>query len=503
MDHFFLLDLFGVEVYNCKVAFWQKAGFDSGENINIHGGLFHLCDLLIRCDDASSELNFHGTSLNYSRQLIVTTAASRICLYGCHVEFRGSNAVSDNNNYVLDGSGSDPRAIVSGRDTMIDLDGDSTLFYMHGGTFDINNSGGNGPYNYHHLVNVRNAGSKAIFAGVYSGNFANRLDRFWTGPGRVFCDFHTRQGQDPAWPSRLTDSSKHNLVADSSFSGVLGREQDWSITQDTNNTVPVQKFTSTNGNISIVTPPIGNSTFTGSIAGNILTISEITSASVVRGMVLSGTGVTAATTVIGQLTGTTGGVGTYLVSLTQTTASTTITGTIGRCLKITKSVNTTGSVGRFRVSLFLPVSKFKRISSKFLTLKPSVNGASGSNIFIAIKWIRRSNELSLNLPNYTFRTDTISNLQTDVASAFTSLPSDLRSRSQPQIIEVLSTPQATAVPTNSGDDNWIDRSVGAWGVDSDAPAGATHAQIEFNLDSINTAGDIYVAMPFVSGWGEV
>ena len=71
------------------------------------------------------------------------------------------------------------------------------------------------------------------------------------------------------------------------------------------------------------------SSFTGSIAGNVLTISAISSGTIVNGTTLSGTGVTASTLVVNQLTGTTGGIGTYAVNTTQVVTSTTITGAYG------------------------------------------------------------------------------------------------------------------------------------------------------------------------------
>ena len=89
------------------------------------------------------------------------------------------------------------------------------------------------------------------------------------------------------------------------------------------------------------TPPTGGvvtasiaanatNTFTGVIAtqSNILTASAVTGFIAV-GAVLSGTGVTSGTTVVAQLSGAAGGVGTYQVSILQTVASTTITGTYG------------------------------------------------------------------------------------------------------------------------------------------------------------------------------
>lgn len=70
----------------------------------------------------------------------------------------------------------------------------------------------------------------------------------------------------------------------------------------------------------------GQAVGTGSIAGNILTITAVTSGTFVEGGIISGTGVATGTAIVNQLSGTTGGVGTYAVSIpSQTVASTTIT----------------------------------------------------------------------------------------------------------------------------------------------------------------------------------
>lgn len=68
---------------------------------------------------------------------------------------------------------------------------------------------------------------------------------------------------------------------------------------------------------------------TGSIAGNVLTVTAVGSGALTPGMVISGSGVTANTKILKVLTqtGAAGGVGTYLVSASQTVSSTTITGT--------------------------------------------------------------------------------------------------------------------------------------------------------------------------------
>lgn len=67
---------------------------------------------------------------------------------------------------------------------------------------------------------------------------------------------------------------------------------------------------------------------TGSIATTTLTVSAVTSGSIYPSMQLTGTGVTAGTRIVAQLTGTTGGTGTYTVNISQTVASTTITGSL-------------------------------------------------------------------------------------------------------------------------------------------------------------------------------
>lgn len=72
-----------------------------------------------------------------------------------------------------------------------------------------------------------------------------------------------------------------------------------------------------------------NSTFQGvgtaSITTTTMTVTAMTSGRYTKGQTISGTGVTVGTKIVGYLTGT-GGVGTYTVDISQTVASTTITG---------------------------------------------------------------------------------------------------------------------------------------------------------------------------------
>ena len=74
------------------------------------------------------------------------------------------------------------------------------------------------------------------------------------------------------------------------------------------------------------------SVFTGSISGPLLTVSAVTSGVISVGQVLTGSSVTAGTKITAFASGTNGGVGTYSVSPTNTTSSTTITGNSGGVL---------------------------------------------------------------------------------------------------------------------------------------------------------------------------
>ncbi len=89
--------------------------------------------------------------------------------------------------------------------------------------------------------------------------------------------------------------------------------------------------------------------FTGSIAGNILTVTGIASGALAQGQTLSGTGIAAGTKITQFLTGAGGNInetGTYQVSIPQTVASTTITAYYQKPLNIDSAfvrVNTTSN----------------------------------------------------------------------------------------------------------------------------------------------------------------
>ena len=89
--------------------------------------------------------------------------------------------------------------------------------------------------------------------------------------------------------------------------------------------------------------------FTGSIAGNVLTVTGIASGAIAQGQTLSGTGITAGTKITQFLTGAGGNVnyvGTYELNISQTVASTSITAYYQKPLNIDSAfvrVNTTSN----------------------------------------------------------------------------------------------------------------------------------------------------------------
>lgn len=69
--------------------------------------------------------------------------------------------------------------------------------------------------------------------------------------------------------------------------------------------------------------------WTGTIAGYVMTVTGAVTGTIVPGAILTGSGVVTGTQVVSQISGTTGGDGTYYVSLEQTVALTTISETYG------------------------------------------------------------------------------------------------------------------------------------------------------------------------------
>jgi len=113
-------------------------------------------------------------------------------------------------------------------------------------------------------------------------------------------------------------------------------------------------------------------TFTGSITGNLMTVTTATAGSIVIGGVLSGSNVSTGTAILSQASGTTGGVGTYIVSISQNVASETITQNYGLM-----TVTTMGS-GTFAVGQTLSGSSV--LSGSTITQLGTGTGGTGTYI---------------------------------------------------------------------------------------------------------------------------
>ena len=110
--------------------------------------------------------------------------------------------------------------------------------------------------------------------------------------------------------------------------------------------------TAPNAKLEISGITSGTATFTGSITGTTLTVSALTSGTILVGHILHGTAsLMPHTRIISQTSGTTGGVGDYVVSISQTLASTTLYGVLrNNSIRITNT-DTTETIGQFTGSL--------------------------------------------------------------------------------------------------------------------------------------------------------
>lgn len=75
-----------------------------------------------------------------------------------------------------------------------------------------------------------------------------------------------------------------------------------------------------------VTLASGSASFTASMSGTNMTVTAVASGTLLTTMLVSGTGVTTGTRIVSQTSGTTGGIGVYVISISQTIASTSMLG---------------------------------------------------------------------------------------------------------------------------------------------------------------------------------
>lgn len=121
-----------------------------------------------------------------------------------------------------------------------------------------------------------------------------------------------------------------------------GSFQDTTVQTAPANTAQVIRFNTTDYSNGV---SLGSHTavFTGTIndgtppgAGTVLTVSAVTSGTIYLGMTLTGGAISAGTKVVSQTSGTAGGVGAYVVSVSQERTSLTITGTVSSKITVTQ-----------------------------------------------------------------------------------------------------------------------------------------------------------------------
>lgn len=130
---------------------------------------------------------------------------------------------------------------------------------------------------------------------------------------------------------------------------------------------------------SATSSSIAASTFsvTGSLAGNVMTVTVVGSGTVVNGATISGTNVATGTMILAQLSGTAGGVGTYEISIPeQTAASTTISGTYG-----TLTIGTLTTTPVFAVGDTLVVSG-SVVAGTMITQNLTGSGGTGGTMVV-------------------------------------------------------------------------------------------------------------------------
>jgi len=150
------------------------------------------------------------------------------------------------------------------------------------------------------------------------------------------------------------------------------------------NTAQVMRFDTTNYS-NVVSLGSHTAVFTGTIddgtppgAGTVLTVSAITSGVIYLGMTLTGGAITAGTKVVSQTSGAAGGVGAYVVSVSQERTSLTITGTVQ-----SKIVATNPGIYNLQFNAqFQNVNAADKIASVWL--KKVGTDVVGSNRFVTV-----------------------------------------------------------------------------------------------------------------------
>lgn len=163
----------------------------------------------------------------------------------------------------------------------------------------------------------------------------------------------------------------------------FGAFEDTSIQTAPADTAQVMRLNQTDFSSGVTVVP-RTASFTASIATTVLTVTAATAGTIFLGMTLTGTGVSAGTLVVSQTSGTAGGVGVYVVSISQTVVSTTISGSVACKMTVANAgvynlqwsaqfINTAAAV--HEISVWLRQDSVDIVGSAGLVSLPAKHGA--------------------------------------------------------------------------------------------------------------------------------
>jgi hypothetical protein len=226
----------------------------------------------------------------------------------------------------------------------------------------------------------------------------NTVQRLGTG-----IRYNTTFGQYEGYDINTNQWSSIGGGATGSAGNQVFYENDQVITA--NYTIPSNKNASTTGTITIdsigftgtindggvlagtTLTVLPESSFTASIAGNTMTVTAVASGTIGLGQYITGTNVQAGTKILTQLTGTAGSTGTYEVSISQTTSSTTITTITSGVLYVGAVIDGVGVTAGTTITAFgtgtggtgtYTVSASQLVASAVISSAVSVTVSSGA-----------------------------------------------------------------------------------------------------------------------------
>lgn len=250
------------------------------------------------------------------------------------------------------------------------------------------------------INNSLSVGGNGEFGGTGSLKVptGNTVQRLGTG-----IRYNTTFGQYEGYDINTNQWSSIGGGATGSAGNQVFYENDQVITA--NYTIPSNKNASTTGTITIdsigftgtindggvlagtTLTVLPESSFTASIAGNTMTVTAVASGTIGLGQYITGTNVQAGTKILTQLTGTAGSTGTYEVSISQTTSSTTITTITSGVLYVGAVIDGVGVTAGTTITAFgtgtggtgtYTVSASQLVASAVISSAVSVTVSSGA-----------------------------------------------------------------------------------------------------------------------------